>query len=540
MKKLLSFLLILVAAASSPVYAELKAIKLVLPSSLVSNSEAARLLAVAEDGSVKTTDISNSARLSIRPTASKVRLFILNSSSQVSYQVVNRFCKKGSDHPHYKTCSGKSKVVTTFKAGANIGKLTAKGQALLASLKKNAYSKAIGNAKGIEAEDFVPTGLASHGLASSISTQKTPIIVKSSKAGTDDDKDGLPNSLDVDDDGDGILDNYEDSSPSSSGSVSKSFNIFSNLKLDIESSLNFHTTGLDTSRIDTALSNVQTLAIEVAGNPTDTVELNCTGLGYCKSGGTGKEAQTRNDFPGISGGTYDSDGDGLGLVTNGPTGDFQLLTGANSSTIAAGDTLIEEVTDSTSATVNISSILNFVFHSTPAVKEVTIDATTTAVDYSVTPIAGSRTNCFTAPATGDVSVTITGWRPQRPGDSSIGEAAYVDLGNSLVVVDIPNAPCTSPSSGCSGTGPGNCVVSAYASSDPNLTVGTSSLEDGKKDVDADITNTYTFTVNLSTCLNNASSGPISWNAGDALFVDLQFRSTYGDNAAQKFCVKRGV
>jgi hypothetical protein len=29
-----------------------------------------------------------------------------------------------------------------------------------------------------------------------------------------------------------------------------------------------------------------------------------------------------------------------------------------------------------------------------------------------------------------------------------------------------------------------------------------------------------------------------WNAGETLFTDLQLRSEYGDNAAQKFCFAR--
>ena len=70
---------------------------------------------------------------------------------------------------------------------------------------------------------------------------------------------------------------------------------------------------------------------------------------------------------------------------------------------------------------------------------------------------GTENNWFTAPATGDVSVTLTTWHAQRPGIPAAGEGTYVDIGNSIITVDIPNAPCsTGTSGGCSGNGPENC------------------------------------------------------------------------------------
>lgn len=234
---------------------------------------------------------------------------------------------------------------------------------------------------------------------------------------------------------------------------------------------------------------------------------------------------------------FDTADDGLGVIERGPTGDFQLRTGASSSLIGAGDTIIQTVTHADSSTEEFAGMLNFVFNTTPALKSVTIDSTTTTVDYTRTDTReGGNLNCFSAASSGDVIITVTGWRPQRPGIASAGEGNFVDIGNSAFVFDIPNAPCTiSGGGGCSGNGPGNCGASSYSTSDANLTIGSNGLQDSRGDIDADVTNTYTFTVNLGTCLGSQAA---DWGAGETLFIDLQARSQDGDNAAQKFCVTR--
>jgi hypothetical protein len=89
------------------------------------------------------------------------------------------------------------------------------------------------------------------------------------------------------------------------------------------------------------------------------------------------------------------------------------------------------------------------------------------------------------------------------------------------------------------SGAHNCAVSSYSvGSDPNLSLGTDAIIDGKNDLDASASNTFTFTVDVTHCLNNAVGGAISWSTGEQLFLDLQFRSAGGDNAAQKFCLRR--
>ena len=48
-------------------------------------------------------------------------------------------------------------------------------------------------------------------------------------------------------------------------------------------------------------------------------------------------------------------------------------------------------------------------------------------------------------------------------------------------------------------------------------------------------NTLTFSINLTRCLAAAA---ITWSSGQTLQVDIQARSSFGDNAAQKVSFRR--
>lgn len=112
----------------------------------------------------------------------------------------------------------------------------------------------------------------------------------------------------------------------------------------------------------------------------------------------------------------------------------------------------------------------------------------------------------------------------------------MDIGKSKITIDVPNGPVTNgagPGNASGGAGPGNCKPASYSTTDPNLSIVGDGLQDAKADQDADPSNTFTFTVDLTTCL-----GSTPWNPGDTLSTDLQFRSLYGDNAAQKVCFAR--
>ncbi|MCB0329965.1 MAG: hypothetical protein KDD70_09885 [Bdellovibrionales bacterium] len=492
------------------------------------------LIAIDTNGTTTSATIANrTASVSVATTTA--RLYI-RSGGQIVAAIVGPVCTK-------KGCKSRNVALAAKRKRIRVGKdkgdgvLVAKGT--VAQLKK-AFDKSVRERRSV-----IVSSIGSAGLASVVTTALSALDLKNlAIEELDSDNDGLVDLVDADDDGDGILDNYDPdaSKPGPvTGSTQTEFPVFSNFKLGMEQTINLHATGIDDETLDTRLANTQTLAIGVAGETGETTELDCGTLSYCSSGGTGTKVDDMSDFPGTAGGANDADSDGLGEITKGMTGDFQLMTGASAGDISGGDTFIQRISNGTTERL-ATGMLNFVFNSTPAIKTLAVNSgTAQSIDYAATPILGSNSNCFIAPPTGDVSVTIEGWRPQRPGETDAGEAEYVDLGNSLITADIPNAPCTlSGMGGCMGMGPGNCASSSYTTSDPNLSVVTDGVQDNRGDVDADATNTYALTLNLTNCLATANSGAIAWNLGETLFVDFQFRSAFGDNAAQKFCIIRSA
>jgi hypothetical protein len=372
--------------------------------------------------------------------------------------------------------------------------------------------------------------------------------------GRDQDRDGLPGAFDVDDDGDLVLDNFERSGargvraaaeppPLPPGSApppgnmpppgggppagSDRLSIFSNLKLTLQDSLNANAGAVTDAQIDAATAQAQTLAIQVASG--DQVELDCGGLTYCSRGGTGAALEGNRAFPD----DFDADGDGYGLLAKGPTGDFQLKTGAKSAQIGSGDAFVERIM-SGGAETQVAGVLNYVFSTTPALMSWSAGGASGTVTYPVAPGApGTRESPIVVPGAGDAIVTMTFWRPQRAAIPGSGEGAgWIDIGRLKYTADVPNgagAPGSPP-----GPGPGNCPAATYSVTDPSLSVGADGVVDSAADRPADPANTLTFSVNLTQCL-----GAAGWAPGQTLQVDIQARSEFGDNAAQLIIFQRG-
>lgn len=346
----------------------------------------------------------------------------------------------------------------------------------------------------------------------------------------DDDNDGFPDTLDIDNDNDGILDN-DDSTNSdrpTGGEADSSFWLFSNFHRAFEGSLNVNAMSVTSELVDSALTDSGGLAIEVVGEGDFEVELDCGQLSYCKEGGTGRSKEPYPnglEFPE----ELDEDEDGKGEIQPGSTGDFQLATNAPSSEIKGGDVLFQLARIS-EATTRYVGMLNFIFHTTPAVKTVTTGVQTYTVSYPVQPgDRGTQDNCFEVPASGNVEVTITAWRPQRPGIPAANESSWMDMGNLRLITNIPNAP------GGGGGGPGLCPPSVYSNIDENMTLIGDGLQDLLGDEPADIGNTFTYTINLTDCFAARS---ISWTSGQSVMVPIQMMNNYGDNAAQNICFVR--
>ena len=408
-------------------------------------------------------------------------------------------------------------AIMGVRAGTNLGTVRV-GRGVARPRTPVAPSRTVNSIKA-KATNGTPIGARRLGLVRSTPSGRTG-------PGRDYDRDGLPGVFDVDDNGNRILDNVDSTDTSAahphetsfSGSASTAtttdeVRLFSNLKLPMDQSLNANQGSLSTAMIDAAMQAAGTLAIPVVDTGA---RLDCTGLTYCSTGGTGSAYGSA--FPAA----FSPDSSGFGLLTAGPTGDFQLNTGATSAEIGSGDVLGEWLTDGSL----VAGMLNFVFGTTPALTSYSVNGgATSTISYPAT--VGTTTNPITVPATGSVSVTMTYWRPQREPIPAAGESGWIDIGNLQYVADIPNGPT-------SGSGPGTCANTYYSTTDPNLTTSSGDgMRDAQTDRSADPANTLTFTVDLTGCL-----GSTTWSSGESLQVDIQARSGYGDNAAQKVVFRR--
>jgi hypothetical protein len=355
-----------------------------------------------------------------------------------------------------------------------------------------------------------------------------------SGSGRDQDRDGIPGAFDVDDDGDLILDNVDRGGARAAqvAPAEAGFRVFSNLKLPLETSLNANAGSVTDAQIDAAVSSWATLAMQVPAG--DTVELDCGGLIYCSAGGTGR-ALEGGAFPAA----YDTDADGFGAIFRGTTGDFQLGVGATASQIGSGDAFIEHVTTGTTTT-HVPGILNYIFSTTPALARwADGSGASGSVTYPAGPGAsGTAPNpiALTAGADGNVVATLTFWRPQRKAIAGSGEGTgWIDIGGLGYTADIPNGPSAGGPGAPGGPGRGRCDAGAYSTADPSLSVAGDQVLDTAADRPADPANQVTFSVDLTRCLTN---GGVTWNVGETLAVDIQARSNYGDNAAQKVYFRR--
>lgn len=353
--------------------------------------------------------------------------------------------------------------------------------------------------------------------------------------GRDQDLDGIPGALDIDDDGDLVLDNLDGPTPSpgmTSATAARGtpsphdlFDIHSGLDLPIYDTANANAPGLTGANIEAALPRFGTLDLEAL--PSGSAELDCGGLVYCSGGGTGRVPTNLNppegpEFPECC----DLDGDGFGLLAPAPNSPptsrgMSLLHGATSDQIGTGDVLIRRVGDPPSGSESAAT-LQYVFATVPALVSYTDTAGNAAtVSYPVQgpysgppsgfvpPGPGAKSNGFAVEPgpDGDIVVTLTYWRPQRrpiPGEEGHGvPGAWTDIGGLTYTAGIADL----------GIPP--CPQGTFSEVDPNLGSPTlpipGGLTDAAPDQPAAVENTFTLTLNLSECL---SSHQISWTQGE--------------------------
>jgi hypothetical protein len=425
------------------------------------------------------------------------------------------------------------RAILGVKAGARLGKIRVRPS--YARVTRPLARKWVDRTRVARARRGVPIGAGVFGrVRSTLPRAKVP---------GDPDRDGIPDPLDIDDDGDLILDDLDRSSGARASQTEEGFGVNSYLASTLIGAVNANAASLTAEQVDAALAGGGVLKIGFV--PGDSAELDCGspqsrtdptvgGLVYCSRGGTGSVQQPElqiSDFPPFPD-CCDPDGDGFGTfqpLAKHPTV-MTLRHGATSAQIGTGDLLIERVTTGGVET-QFPATLQYVFATTPAL--VSYDdgrgnSATISYPFMPTQQQGIALPVAAGP-NGDVVVTVTFWRPQRrPIPPETGE--WIDIGRLIYTV------------GVSGTDL-SCPKRAFSESDPNLSRGgfitpnredVGVLTDAVSDGPASPANTFTYTLNLTQCL--AAIG-ISFNPGETR--DFHFDgNALGGSAGQNLSFKR--
>ena len=351
----------------------------------------------------------------------------------------------------------------------------------------------------------------------------------------------------------------------------------SQMFLSMSDTVNVDAAGVTQADLDTTLQTWGDLALNV---PTgDLVELNCNGLSFCSAGGSGQAQMsglpnTNPQQPQLSAFGYDQitpfpassldPATGFGEIVGPavPTGmlgtdsngqEFNLDPRASTADIGSGDVITEVVT-ANGVTTDIPTTIDFVFNTVPAISAYSDSAGGSGtVTYPDTSGMGTPNNPIKAAAgaNGDVTVTFTVFRPQRPGVAGAGEPAFMDIGHLGYAVDFHAGPLGgSGLSLVNSTGSGYCSTASYSNPSSTLTLegpvasgglgpttGTSWLVDSANDQPASPSNTFSFTIDLSQCLRD--KGNATFPVGIPVMFDLSAASqTARDQAVQTFAVER--
>ncbi len=355
-------------------------------------------------------------------------------------------------------------AILGLRAGAALGAVTvnsAAGFANAGGLTEQQWNASVDTAYEAQAKAGVPIGTGNFGRVRSSQLTGSGI--------GDLDRDGVSDPLDIDDDGDLVLDNL-DSAPSGSNARTTSLSPSGDFPLSQRLQLgtipvNANAPGIGEARIEAALPSTGHIAMRMQALADGSIELDCgqpqgsasPGLIYCTKGGTGTladphlGAEQGDPFPDCC----DEDDDGFGTVGSLNRNTFSFFHGATSDQIKSGDVLIQRIEHTDGSEEELVATVQYVFVTTPAVASYDDgQGNSKTFDYSVPPD-------FThlpvkAGPNGDVVVELTFWRPQRrPIPPETDE--WIDMGGlDYFVAALPER------------GAQFCAQDSYSSSDPNL------------------------------------------------------------------------
>ena len=517
----------------------------------ISGAKGKTVLLIANTGKVLGSQVISKSPTTLKITSN-------SKTSNLSGATLQIVTTSGGDYygPVVLGWSSKTKVYTQFgtkptsKGKYSVGNLSVKGVTKLQGYAKAAKSlspskKQVKNSV-TKAVNYKPVGVGTYGKAPGGTNAQaflsnlrnfngTSLVgdfdIRNAIAddqkfdGGDADGDGLPNAFDVNDDGDGKLDQADTNTPApnigANCEVAASLNVFTNFKstgLNFAGNVNrfgsgsFEATDSNiatamTSTLSVVMSNVQ----NVCGSPVSKT--------YFKGVGSVPYAPKEYvDITGYAGSDYQwKVGDGKIGGRQVPGLSSYAFTAPNE--ISGQDALVMKVVTADGKEYEFASSMGFVFITHPQPKSFTVGAGSAEnVTYSgssatfgvnATHSGQSGTN-FMAVGSGPSQLKIEFRVPQRLAiDGESGK--YWNLGNMDYFPDIPNG------FGGSGVGPGKCDAQKNT--------------DTRADSKAISEVTFTATFDLGRCFTDRGQ---TWTPGSTLAVDLQVVPiTGGGNSAQK-------
>ena len=464
----------------------------------------------------------------LRPPANRVSLHLRSPDGTYAGPIVVDRERKGK------------RAIIGVRSGAELGRIDIRARKGFGRVAKQLPEESIDRDQFARARRGVPIGAAVFGrVRSKPSRGAVP---------ADQELDGIHDRLDVDDDGDLVLDNFDRSGKKKGRRANhepSEFQVQSSMFLSLSNTVNANAGAVTTAQIDAALSTTGLLSLRQV--PGDVEELDCghptKGLAYCRKQNSTGEARTdpaafpehwdgsspfaTSPFPSCC----DPDNDGFGTFVQFPNASTPTMLighGATSAQIGTGDVLIERVITGGVET-QVPATINFVFATVVALASYDDGQGNAAtIPYPVAPGDISPEGLpVEAGPDGNVVVTLTFWRPQRrpiPPET----AEWIDLGGLAYTAQ------------ASGEVQGGCPQSAFSVTHPELVAGapwpdSGGFRDLAADRPADPANTFTFTLNLTDCM--AAHGG-SFEPGQSHAFTFVAITGHGDLTHQSVTFKR--
>jgi hypothetical protein len=309
------------------------------------------VIALAAGGRATTVHVTR-GRFRLVPPAASVSLHLRAPNGSYAGPLVVARAKRGK------------RVILGVRAGARLGNVTVRSG--FAKVETRLARRSIDESRTARARKGVPIGARGFGR---VRSRPLRASAAQTSAGQDEDSDGIPNALDIDDNGNLVLDNFERSNRARAAQADGAgapLYLSSVMSLVLSQTVNANAPGFTDDQIDPTLSSLGHLMVSVL--PGGPAELDCGGqpdpsnpdgwlggLPYCTRGGTGTAAfgfgfPGQPPFPGPAAGQLDVDGDGLGDLGTSPcqpgaacSHGVQLRHGATPAGIKTGQTVLEHV-----------------------------------------------------------------------------------------------------------------------------------------------------------------------------------------------------